>query len=67
MSQSKDTLKVSDFYQNGRRPKWKTTKIEDDQNGRRPKLKMTKMEDNLNGRQAKWKRTKMEDILLDIL
>ena len=25
--------------QNGRRPKWKTTKMEDDQNGRRPTLK----------------------------
>ena len=32
--------------QNGRRPKWKTTKMEDDQFGRRPKWKMTKMEDN---------------------
>merc|ERR1711888_38038 len=36
--------------QNGRRPKWKTTKMEDDQNGRRPKWKTTKMEDNQNGR-----------------
>ena len=32
-----------------RRPKWKMTKIEDDQNGRRPKWKMTKMEDKQNG------------------
>ena len=24
--------------QDGRRPKWKTTKMEDDQNGRRPNL-----------------------------
>ena len=30
--------------QNGRRPKWKTTKMEDDQNGRLPKLKTTKNE-----------------------
>ena len=35
----------------GRQPKWKTTKIEDDKindekNGRRPKRKTTKMEDN---------------------
>ena len=28
--------------QNGRRPKWKTTKMEDDQNGRRPKWKTNK-------------------------
>ena len=39
--------------QNGRQPKWKMTKMEDDQNGRRqngrrPKWKMTKMEDNQN-------------------
>merc|ERR1712030_72577 len=35
--------------QNGRRPhpKWKTTKMEDDQNGRQPKWKTTKMEDDL--------------------
>ena len=45
MSQRKDTIKVSDFDQNGRRPKWKTTKMEDDQNGRRPKWKTTKTED----------------------
>merc|ERR1712055_17655 len=31
-------------------PKWKTTKMEDDQNGRRPKWKTTKMEDDQNGR-----------------
>merc|ERR1712030_208902 len=42
-------------------PKWKTTKMEDDQNGRRPKWKTTKMEDDLNGRRPKWKTTKMED------
>merc|ERR1712215_471396 len=33
--------------QNGRRPKWKTTKMENNQNGRRPKWKTTKMEDDL--------------------
>ena len=32
--------------QNGRRAKWKTTKIEDYKNGRRSKWKMTKMEDD---------------------
>ena len=32
--------------QNGRRPKWKSTKIEDDQIGRKPKWKTTKMEDD---------------------
>merc|ERR1712030_303491 len=37
------------------RPKWKTTKIEDDQNGRRPKWKTTRMEDDHNGRQLKCK------------
>merc|ERR1712239_97481 len=47
--------------QNGRRPKWKTTKMEDDQNGRQPKWKTTKMEDDQNGRRPKWKMTKMED------
>merc|ERR1711888_4249 len=47
--------------QNGRRPKWKTTKMEDDQNGRRPKWKTTKMEDDQNGRRSKWKTTKIED------
>merc|ERR1711895_182868 len=46
--------------QNGRRPKWKTTKMEDDQNGRRPKWKTTKMEDDQNGRRPKWKTTKMK-------
>ena len=50
MSQSKDTIKVSDFDQNGKQPKWKTTKMEDDQNGRRAKWKMTKMKDEQNGR-----------------
>ena len=35
--------------QNGRRPKWKTTKMEDDQNGSEPKLYTSKIEyeDNL--------------------
>ena len=38
------------------RPKWKTTKIEDDQldnnqNGRQPKWKSTIIEDDQNGRQ----------------
>merc|ERR1712002_492029 len=47
--------------QNGRRPKWKTTKMEDDQNGRRPKWKTTKMEDDQNEGRPKWKTTKMED------
>ena len=60
--------------QNGRRPKWKTTKIEEDRNGRRkwkttknnliggpPKLKMTLMEDNQNRRRPKQKTKKMED------
>merc|ERR1712055_462769 len=47
--------------QNGRRPKWKTTKMEDDQSGRRPKWKTTKMEDDQNGRRPKWMTTKMED------
>ena len=42
--------------QNRRQPKWKMTKMEDDQmkddqNGRRPKWKTTKIEDNQNGRQ----------------
>ena len=42
--------------QSGRLPKWKMTKMEDDQmkddqNGRRPKWKTTKIEDNQNGRQ----------------
>merc|ERR1711867_316526 len=51
---------------NGGQPKWKTTKLEDDQkrkttkmekeqNGRRPKWKTTKMEDDQNGRRPKWK------------
>ena len=30
--------------------------MEDDQNGRRPKWKTTKLEDDQNGRQPKWKR-----------
>ena len=34
----------------GRRPKWKMTKMEDDQNVRWPKLKTTKMEVNQNRR-----------------
>merc|ERR1712030_308077 len=65
--------KIKDgLTQNGRRPKWKTTKMEDDQNGRRPKWKAdqngrrpkwktTKMEDDQNARRPKWKTTKMED------
>ena len=36
--------------QNGKRPKWKNTKKEDDKNGRQP-----------NGRCPKWKTTKMKD------
>ena len=41
--------------QNGRRKKWKMTKMEDDQmedyqNGRQPKLKMAKLEDDQNER-----------------
>ena len=47
--------------QNGRRPKWKTTKIEDDQNGRRPKWEITFKEENQNGRRPKQKMTKMEN------
>ena len=44
--------------ENGRRPKWKKTKMEDDQmeddqNGRRPKWKTTKMEDDQNERRPK--------------
>ena len=41
-------------YQNQRRPKWKKTKIENDQNGPNeihPNWKTTRMEDNKNGRQ----------------
>ena len=34
--------------QNYKRPKWKMTKIEDDQTGRQPKWKTTKMEDDQN-------------------
>ena len=30
--------------QNGRKPKWKATKMEDNQNCRQPKLKTTTME-----------------------
>ena len=41
-------MQISD--QNGRRLKWKTSKMEDDQNGRQPKWKMTKMEEDQNGR-----------------
>ena len=41
------------FNQNGKRPKWKMTKMEEDQNGKRPKWKTTKMEDNKNGRRPK--------------
>merc|ERR1712215_412121 len=32
---------------NGRRPKWKTTKMEEDQNGRQPKWKTTNMEETV--------------------
>ena len=47
-------------------PKWKTTKLEDDQSGRKPKWKTTIFEDDQNGRQQNgrrpnWKTTKMED------
>ena len=42
-------------------PKWKMTKIEDDQNGRQLKWKTSKMEDDQNGRQPKWKMTNRED------
>ena len=43
---------------NGRRQKWKTTKMEDDQkeddkNLKQPKWKTTKMEDDQNGRRPK--------------
>merc|ERR1712120_77437 len=64
MSQPNCMIKVrllSCHNQNGRRPKPKTTKMEDDQNGRRPRWKTTKMEDDKNGRRPKWKMTKMED------
>ena len=50
--------------QNGRKTKWKITKMEDDQNGRRTKWKMTKMEDDQNGRRPKWKTMKMEPIVM---
>ena len=46
MTKKEDDQNGSD--QNGRQPKWKTTKMEDDQNGRRPKWKTTKMEDDQN-------------------
>ena len=46
--------------QNGRRSRWKITKMEDDQNGRRIKWKTTKTEDNQSGRQPKSKTTKTE-------
>ena len=49
--------------QNGRRPKWKTTKMEDDQNERRPTWKTTKIEDLHHGKWSKWKMTKMKDDL----
>ena len=44
-----------DEEQNGRRPKWKTTTLEDDQNkndqiGRQQKQRATVMEDDQNGR-----------------
>ena len=34
--------------QNGRQPKWKTTKMEDDHNGKPPKWETAKMEDKQN-------------------
>merc|ERR1712030_84880 len=43
------TKMEDDLNQNGRRPKWKTNKMEDNQNGRRPKWKTTKIEDDQNG------------------
>ena len=39
--------------QNGRPPKWKTTKIKDEQIGTRPKWKTTKTEDNHNKKDKK--------------
>ena len=47
--------------EDGRRPKWKMTKMEDDLNEKRPKCKTTKMEDDQNERRPKWKTTKIED------
>merc|ERR1712030_313561 len=66
LAQNKDDLPKMEDDQNGRRPKWKTTKTEYDQNGRRPKRKTTKwktakLEDDQNGRPPKLKTTKMED------
>ena len=57
------STQLDDFCKkiNGRQPKRKTTKKEDNQNGRRPKRKKTKTEDDQNGRRPKWKTTKMED------
>ena len=43
--------------QYGRRPKWKTNKVDDDRNERKPKWKTIKMEDDRNGRRPKWKMT----------
>merc|ERR1711888_531290 len=57
-SRARERVKILDKLT---RPKWKTTKMEDDQNGRRPKWEMTKMEDDQNRRRPKWKTTKMED------
>merc|ERR1711895_1128 len=53
--------KKNGWDRNGRRPKWKTTEMEDHRNGRRPKWKTTEMEDDQNGRRPKWKTSKMED------
>ena len=39
--------------QNGKQPKWKMKKMEDNKNGRRPKFKTTKIEDDQNGRRPK--------------
>ena len=41
--------------QNGRRPKWKMTKMENDQNGRRQKRRAAKIEDDQNERRLEWK------------
>ena len=46
------------LIENGRRPKWKTTKMVDGQNGRRPKRKTIKMDDDKNGRRPKLKKSK---------
>ena len=45
--------------QNGRQPKWKTTKMKDAQNEKQNKMEDDKMEDDKNGRRPKWKTTKI--------